>query len=339
MNLITGATGILGSHLLLRLLQRNEPVMAIRQKSSDPNKVLRLFTYYTSSPKELYDKIQWVDADICDIFSLDEAMKQASRVFHCAGYVSLDKRKRKALFRINEQGTANVVNACLRANLPLCHVSSVATLHNLDHRAALTENVFWKRSGKESDYAISKYNAEREVWRGMEEGLKAVIVNPGVILSAGFWEQSSSRIFNTCYKGNLFYTEGKTGYVAAEDVAEVMIRLMEKQQYANRYIIVEGNYGFREIFELIQTCFGKPAPKIKAGKILLRLAVIGEGIKSFFTGKEPALTRSVVNAALNKQELSNAKIVSTLNYNFLPVKEVISGVCAHYLRDKAEKGS
>ncbi|MBI2720641.1 MAG: NAD-dependent epimerase/dehydratase family protein [Bacteroidetes bacterium] len=337
MNLVTGATGIIGSHVVLKLLQLGVPVVAAKQKSSDIFKVQKLFSYYTPQAKELFKKIKWVDINVSDVFSIEEVLDGISTVYHCAGYVSFDRRKKTQLFKINETGTANIVNACLSKNVTLCHVSSVVTINNLDHKTDLTENVFWKTSGKESDYAISKYNAEREVWRGIEEGLKAVIVNPGVVLSPGFWNQSSSRIFSTCYKGNAFYTLGTSGLISAVDVAAIMIKLVEEKQFANRYILVEGNYTFKYLFDTIQSYFGKPKPYINATRFVLQLGRIADGIRSKITSTEPAITKSIINSSLNKQSLSNQKIVQTLNYTFEPIEAVISKICGIYITEKKNK--
>jgi nucleoside-diphosphate-sugar epimerase len=337
-NLVTGATGIIGSHVVLKLLEAGLPVLAGRQKGSDPKRVEQLFAYYTPDYKKLYEKIKWIEIDVRDLFSIEEALEGVSHVYHCAGYVSFDKRKRKKLFQINEGGTANIVNACLLKKVSLCHVSSVVTINNLDYKTELHEEVFWKTSGKESDYAISKYNAEREVWRGIEEGLNAVIVNPGVVLSPGFWNQSSSRIFSTCYKGNLFYTMGTAGLVSASDVANIMVQLSEKKQYANRYILIEGNYSYKELFDAIQENFGRAKPKINATRFVLQLGRIADGIVSSFTKSEPALTKAIINSALNKQCLSNQKIIKTLGYKFEPMATVIPRVCSFYTSDARKQG-
>lgn len=334
MNLVTGATGIIGSHVVLKLLQLGVPVMAAKQKNSDIYKVQKLFSYYSPEAKEFFEKIKWVDINITDVFSIEEVLTNVTTVYHCAGYVSFDRRKKSKLFKINETGTANVVNACLGKNITLCHVSSVVTINNLDYKTELTENVFWKTSGKESDYAISKYNAEREVWRGIEEGLRAVIVNPGVVLSPGFWDQSSSRIFSTCYRGNAFYTLGTAGLISAVDVADIMIKLVEEEQFANRYILVEGNYTFKYLFDLIQGYFGRPKPYINASRFILHLGRIAAGIRSKITSTEPALTKSIINSSLNKQTLSNQKIVQSLNFTFQPIEAVISKICSSYEEEK-----
>ncbi|MDX2174653.1 MAG: SDR family oxidoreductase [Bacteroidota bacterium] len=338
MNLVTGATGILGSTVVLKLLQQNEPVTACKQKTSDLKKIEKLFSYYTPDYKNIFSKIKWVDVDIRDIFSIEEVLDEISIVYNCAGFVSFNKNDRKLLFDINEKGTANVVTACLHKKIDaLCHVSSIATLNNLDYKHQLNETVFWKTSGKESDYAISKYNGEREVWRGIEEGLNAVIVNPGVILSPGFWNQSSSKLFPNCYNGNKYYTKGMAGYVSAIDVAEAMIQLVTKRLFANRYIVIENNYNLQTILNLIQTEFNKPLPSINASKFLLNIALILDNVKSIFTRQQPTITKNLINSAFNTQTLSNNKILTDLELSFQPINEVIHQICGHYLREQTNK--
>ncbi|PBQ31772.1 NAD-dependent epimerase [Sphingobacteriaceae bacterium] len=337
MNLVTGATGIVGSHVVLALLQNNQQVIACKQKNSNTQRVENLFAYYTPDYKVLFDKIKWVDVDICDVFSIEEALTNITNVYHCAGFVSFNPKDRKKLFSVNESGTRNVVDACLHKGIKaLCHVSSIGTIHNLDYTQILTEEVFWKKSGKESDYATSKYNAEREVWRGIEEGLNAVIVNPGVILAPGFWDQSSSRLFDSSYNGNKFYTNGLGSYIAATDVAKVMIRLVTEGLFGQRFILVENNYTFHNILSHIQTSFKKPAPAINASQSLLATARVLEGFLSLFTGKERKITKALSNSAFNKQLFSNQKVKTALNIEFRPTHEVIGEICTYYLSEKAK---
>jgi len=334
MNLITGATGIVGAHLALQLLKKGEPVKAIKRPSSDINKTLKLFSYYTVNPKVLFDQIQWIDADICDIYSLLDALDGVDTVYHCAGFVSFNPKHRRDLHKINVEGTANVVNACLEKQVKaLCHVSSIATLQNPDITENIDESVYWKSSPQASDYAISKYNGEREVWRGIEEGLQAVIVNPGVIISAGHWNQSSGKIIHNCYNGTSFYTNGSTGTIDARDVVSCMIQLRQKQQFGHRYVLTENNHTFKEIISTYQTHFGKKAPHIDAGKWLLKLAAFADRLSCWFTGKERRLTPAAVHAALEKNTFNNQKIKNTLNYQFIPLQDSASFVCKAYLND------
>lgn len=335
MNLVTGATGIIGSHVVLHLLKNNLPVKAGKQKGSDVSKVKRLFEYYSQGA--LFEKITWVEMDICDIYSIEDALENVTNVFHCAGFVSFSKKDRKKLLTINATGTRNVVDACLFKKIgALCHVSTIGTINDVDHPSPLNETVFWKTSGRESDYALSKYNAEREVWRGMEEGLNAVIVNPGVVLSPGFWDQSSSRIFANCYNGNKFYTGGLTGYVTAPDVAAMMVALIEKRLFSGRFILVENNYYFKEVFDMIHCNFERPLPSIKAPRWLLNLAKMLESIAIIFTGKEPLMSKALINAAFNSQTFSNTRVKETLKMNFTPITEFLGEICQHYVSDRSK---
>jgi dihydroflavonol-4-reductase len=339
-NLVTGATGIVGSHVVLELLQRNQRVVATKQKNSNLKQVEKLFSYYTPNHKQLFEKIIWVELDVCDIFSIEDALEGISTVYHCAGFVSFNKSDRKKLKQINETGTANVVIACMKKKIDaLCHVSSLATINNLDYTLPLHEGVFWKASGKESDYALSKYNAEREVWRGIEEGLHAVIVNPGIILSPGFWQQSSSQIFDTCYNGNKFYTNGMGSYISANDVAKAMIELTQKRLFSNRYILIENSYSYRDIFNQIHTHLGKPLPTIQATRLMLEIGKVGTALLAFFSGKKPKITRSIINSALNKQIFSNKKLKEALELPLSPIYLSIDQICKQYLAEKSNQQS
>jgi nucleoside-diphosphate-sugar epimerase len=267
MNLITGATGLVGAHVALQLLQENKLVVAIKREGSDISKTKKLFSYYTSDANILFNKIKWVDADVCDIYSLLEALEGVNTVYHCAGFVSFNSKDNKQMHRINAEGTANVVNACLEKKInALCHVSSIATLQNPDITKNIDESVYWKSSPNASDYAISKYNGEREVWRGIEEGLNAVIVNPGIILGPGFWHQSSGKLIEASYKGNPFYTKGSSATIDARDVASCMIQLTEKKEFSKRFVLIENNYSFKEILSLVHKALGKKNQVLKQEK-------------------------------------------------------------------------
>lgn len=283
-------------------------------------------------------KVRWVDLDLNDVFSIEAALEGVDTVYHCAGFVSFNRNHRRQLMEVNHEGTRRLVDACIHKKIgAFCHVSSLATLHNLEHTGLLNEQVFWKKSGKESDYAVSKYNAEREVWRAIEEGLNAVIVNPGVVLSPGFWDQSSSTIFKTCYKGNLFYPPGNTAYVHAADVAYCMVSLTEKQRFGERFLLLENNYTFRQIFSLIQVAFHKKPPSVRAGRFVLTVGWMAEAILAFFTGRSAVITRAIINSALNTQLYSNQKIKEALNLEFISTGKAIEEICMAYEKEHGRK--
>ncbi len=337
---ITGATGLLGSHLALELLQNNYQVKALYRNEKSKEYVKTIFSYYVSNAQELYTKIEWIKGDLNDLFVLEDALKDVNDVYHCAGFVSLNKKDREKLFAVNAQGTANIVNACLaNGKVNLCHVSSIAAINNADYKTALDETVFWKTKGNESDYAKSKYSGEREVWRGIEEGLNAVIVNPGVILASGFWNQSSGKIFPLCYKGQPFYTSGKAAYIDVLDASKIMIQLIQQQKYNERYILVEGNYDYKFVLDAIHTCFGKKLPSIKAEKGLLLLAQWGSKLKHLFSPNSEVITKEIAQALLSTQLYDNAKVKTQLSYTFVPFHTTLERICKDYLQNYSQKSS
>lgn len=338
MNLITGATGLVGAHVALQLLQKGDSVVAIKREGSDITKTKKLFTYYTSDADILFNKIKWVDADVCDVFSMLDALDGIKTVYHCAGFVSFNSKDRKQMHRINAEGTANVVNVCIEKNIAaLCYVSSIATLQNPDITKNIDESVYWKSSPSVSDYAISKYNGEREVWRGTEEDLNAVIVNPGIILGPGFWYQSSGKLISTCYKGNPFYTDGSSATIDAKDVAACMILLTEQKHFGKRFVLTENNYSLKEILSETNKALGKKAPTINAGKILLNIAKWADAFRCFFTTKEPIITKDTITSSIDKNTYNNSRVKQTINYQFTPLKETMKFVCDAFLNDIKKK--
>lgn len=338
MNLITGASGLIGSHLAYQLLKNNEEVVAIKRAQTDIHKTKHVFSYYDSNYEELFAKIKWVDADLLDIYSLIDALEGIKTVYHCAGFVDFDPNNQKKVHQINAEGTSNLVNACLEKNIEvLCHVSSIATLQNPDKTENIDELVYWKSSPRVSNYAISKYNAEREVWRGSEEGLNVIIVNPGIVIGPGFWHQSSGKLIQTCYNGLKFYSSGGSATIDVRDVANCMIELKNKKCYNKRFVLTENNYSFQTILNEWHQAFHKPKPSIKARKIALKTAQFFDWLKHLISGSERAITSETVLSALDKNTYSNQLIKNTLNVQFIPLKDSVKFVSQSFLNDLQNK--
>ncbi|WP_104813782.1 NAD-dependent epimerase/dehydratase family protein [Aureitalea marina] len=183
MILVTGATGLVGSHLIYSLLQQQETIRATHRKSSDRSSLLTVFSYFTDNPQLLYDKIEWIEADLTDISALEKAFNGIETVYHCAAYVNFNPRNFQKLKKSNVEATANMVNLALDHGVKrFCYVSSIATIGTSIGEQIATEETPWSWEEENNVYAITKHNAEMEVWRASQEGLSVVIVNPGVIL-------------------------------------------------------------------------------------------------------------------------------------------------------------
>jgi len=331
--LVTGGNGLVGSHLLFALASAGESVRALKRHSSD----LSIFNKIFSERQDLLNHIEWVDGDVLEVFSIQDAMKEISHVFHCAAMVSFEARHKTKVYKVNAEGTANVVNACLDYKIEkLCYVSSVAALGRNKSGEHINEDTQWKKSKLNSNYAVSKFAAENEVWRGIAEGLNAVIVNPTVILGNGNWNSDSSVVFKRVYDGLKFYTEGVNGFVDVADVVEIMMRLMNSDIAGEKFILVSENYTYHKLFNEMAAVLKKPAPSFKAGKLLRSFAWRMEWLRSRLTGSPQVITRETAITAANQYYYSNNKIKAALNYNFKPLPETIEFCCNKLLAEQSK---
>jgi nucleoside-diphosphate-sugar epimerase len=334
MVLVTGGTGLLGSHLLFELLHRGEKVRAIYRDQSRMNIVRKIFSYYTVDADDLFDRIAWFKADLLDLGSLEDALVGITQVYHAGAIVSFRPKDYQEMLRINIDGTANLVNLCIGTSpMQFCFISSVATLGRADHDGISDEETYWKPSRKNSIYSISKYGAEREVWRGIEEGLNALIVNPSVILGPGFWGDGNSGLFTRVWKGLKFYTNGINGFIDVRDVAAAMIDLMNRDYSRERFILSSGNCTYREVVGLMARYLNKPAPFIHVPPAMAQMAWRIERVRSLVTGTPPNVTRETATTASQVYRYSNEKVQKAIHFNFRSVEESIRDTCTLFLKD------
>jgi dihydroflavonol-4-reductase len=332
MILVTGASGLLGAHLLLSLVKRGYQVRALATNESSKIKAIKIFEAYDPADKALFDKIDWCFGTINDGEFLYEILEDVDYVYHCAAIVSFNTREIERMNFINIQGTETLVNMSLARKVKkFCHVSSVAALGKNTDGSEVDEETHFINSPQNSNYGISKYNAEREVWRASEEGLEVVIVNPSVILGPGEWNSGSSNMFSSAYKGLKYYSDGITGFVDVRDVVNIMVQLMEGNIHHERYIICAENLPYSNVFNKMHDCFGVKKPQIKASKFLAALVWRLEKLKSIIIGGNPLITKETVEAAFQKVTFSNEKVKQTLNYKFIPIHESIETICKIFL--------
>jgi nucleoside-diphosphate-sugar epimerase len=286
-------------------------------------KTKNLFSLYNKF--HLFEKIEWMEADILDIPSLENAFQNIDFVYHCAALISFDPKDEEVIRKTNIEGTANIVNFCLAYRIKkMLFVSSIAALGDLNAtETTISETTEWNPEKPHSDYAISKYGAEMEVWRGQQEGLNILIVNPGVILGPGFSEQGSGALFSAVAKGLAFYTLGTTGYVAVSDVVEMSVKLMASDIQNERFTLIENNYSFQEILNCIADSLQVKRPKWHATPLLINLFWRVDWFLSNFFFQKRKLSRASAKASYSKTEYANIKIISTLASEFKSVKEYI----------------
>lgn len=326
MILVTGGTGLVGAHLLLHLTENEAQVRAIYRDNKGIKKTKSLFQRYQK--ETLFSKIEWVQADIIDIPSLEIAFQNIDYVYHCAGFISFDPNDEEKLRKINIEGTANIVNFCLAYNIKkLCHVSSIAALGDVvSSKTPINEEAEWNPEVVHSDYAISKYGAEMEIWRGLQEGLDVVIVNPGVIFGAGFWDQGSGQFFSAVQKGFSFYTNGSTGYVGVNDVVKIMIQLMKNEISGERFSVVSENLTFKDVIFKIAESLNVKKPSTEAKPWMTSIAWRLDWIKSALFRSKRKLSKYSANSLHSADFISNEKIKNALNFEFQSIEDVIAEV-------------
>ncbi len=331
---VTGGTGMTGAFLLYKLAEKNHNIKALKREKSNISVTKKIFQSLSSDGERLFSKIHWIEGDITDYNSITEAIKDADYVFHTAATVSFKPKDKKSMLYNNIQGTANIVNACLENSVKkLCHVSSVAALGFAEKDKLLTEDIELKDFNSVSDYAVSKFKSEREVWRGIAEGLNAVIVNPSIILGSGNWEIGSPRMIKAVWDGLKYYTNGINGFVDVRDVTEIMIKLTESNISGERFILNSENLPFRKIFNMIADELHKKRPSVFANSFMLYSLKYFDALRYYISGKEPRITKYTLKSAQEKHGCSNAKIKNALNYNFIKIEQSIKDFCQIFLKE------
>jgi nucleoside-diphosphate-sugar epimerase len=334
---VSGASGFLGSYVVCMLLEQGKSVRAFKRSQSSVREFEYIFQFYFANlshtqQQELLSQLVWVEADINDVPSLEEALEGVEEVYHCAAIVSFVQKDRDRMMKVNVEGTSNMVNMALVKGVQrFCHVSSIAALGRAKSGDLVDESTKWNASKNNSNYAVSKYKAEMEVWRAAEEGLNVVVVNPGVILGVGDWNKGSCKLFQLVWKGMPFYTEGVNGYVDVKDVARAMLMLTQQSTYNERYVLVGKNVNMQWYLETVASWLGKSKPSIKVNKVMAQLAWILDGLKSLIMRKQPSLTRETARASLNQFFYSSQKI-EQLGFTFTPMEQTIETTCKQFLQ-------
>ncbi|MEZ7499077.1 NAD-dependent epimerase/dehydratase family protein [Flavobacterium sp. Arc3] len=330
MILVTGGTGLVGAHLLLHLIESESigagKIRAIYRNSEKIKKTESLFQLYNKSA--LFQAIEWVKGDIIDVPTLEHAFIGVDYVYHSAALISFDPKDEDVLRKTNIEGTANIVNFCLAKGVKkLCYISSTAALGDLTTTATIiTEETEWNPEKPHSDYAISKYGAEMEIWRGQQEGLDVIIVNPGVIIGPGFQEQGSGLLFNAVAKGLRYYWLGKTGFVAVSDVVTMAVQLMKSEIRNERFVLIGQNLSFRDILNTIADALKVKRPSRHMKPYLMEIGWRIDWILAKILNRKRKLTRATAKASYSEHDYSNEKIKMTLKTDFTDVHQYIKEI-------------
>ncbi|TAJ13593.1 NAD-dependent epimerase/dehydratase family protein [Marinilabiliaceae bacterium JC017] len=324
MILVTGGTGLVGSHLLYKLLEKGLSVKALCRPESNTDQVKKVFSFYGHNAIKLANRINWITADLLDYYSLSDALKDVTQVYHCGAMVSFNPKDAQVMYRINVEGTANLINACIEKKInKFCYVSSIATLGSTINGKPIDEETTWQADDNHSVYSQSKFRAEMEVWRGTKEGLKAVVVNPSVIIGPGEITRSSGLLFQSVRNGMNYYTSGITGFVDVRDVVKAMIMLMESGIANDRFLLNAENMSYQQFFTAVAKALNATPPKKEATPYMTSLAWRFEKIKYWLTGKAPRISKETAKTAHKKSHYSSKKIIDQMGFEFTPIEKTI----------------
>lgn len=318
----------MGSHIALDRATRGADLRLLVRPGSDRTILERVFRHYRPDGEQLLDRITWVEGDLEDVPSLQDAMTGVRHVYHAAALVSFDRRDKDRLWEINRNGTARVIDAALNRGVErVCHVSSTATIGSGPTGEPRHEELRWKYDGTLSTYAISKYAAELEVMRGIAEGLDAVILNPCVVIGPGVPHRSSMTLVQRCARGTRFHPPGSNAVVDARDVAACATKLMEHGGTGERYLIIGENVSYKELLRALTHAFGVRGPSMELSPWTLSLAWRFEALRTLFRGR-PMITRSTARSAIEKRSWSAAKLHRTIDHAFHDLNEMSRNVAA-----------
>ena len=317
MILVTGGTGQIGSRLLLNLTKNKAyKVRAIYRNTQSLEKIRQLFVKHSDSGTTQFDTIEWIQADLSNIPALEKAFEGVTFVFHCAGLISFQPQDFDKLIEVNVQGTANIVNLSIDFGVKkLCYVSSVATLSTLPHTPIDEEND-WNNEDNNTDYAISKHGAEMEVWRGSQEGLSVVIVNPSVVLGGDFTDRGSGLLYKKVADGLRYYPAGATGFVGVDDVVRAMVQLQFSEVDGERFVLNAENLTYKAVLERIAKQLGVKAPTKRVSHQMLRFLARLDGGLSFLHLKKRTLTLASADALGTVTTYNGEKIKKYIDFNY-----------------------
>jgi nucleoside-diphosphate-sugar epimerase len=328
MNLVTGATGLLGTHLMMELLSRGERVRALVRPSANRQSVEDVFRFCNNTH---FADIEWVEGDVLDIDSLEQAMQGCSHVFHCAAVVSYHPSERAEMYRVNTEGTANVINMALHlGNIKVGFVSSIAAIGKAKNNEQVDEESEWVENDMNTHYAITKQLSEMEFWRGIHEGLEGVAFNCGFIIGPGSFERSSPSLFRKLNEGMRFYPPGGTGFIAVADAAWCIAELTLGPTTHERFILVTENRSMKEIFQLVAQSLGVKVPTQEAKPWILQVARAAEWLKEKTTGRKALVTRETVKNASLRFYYDSSKMQRATNLKATPISEAIQQTAAYF---------
>ena len=315
---ITGATGYIGSQVVLALLARFSEEFNFRviaRKNSD-------CSFLETLPVEI------IRADLLDSLALQEAFKGVEVVFHCAGLIAYTGNFRDALYETNVLGTRSVVNASLFNKVRrLVMTSSIAAVGATEDGSPANESTTFQEWQRRNGYMEAKHLAELEGLRGVAEGLEVVMVSPGVVIGVERGNptsvSSSNEVLSLLHQGRVpFFPSGSTGFVDVRDVADAHLAAWQKGRSGERYIIVGHNLSFEKLFAAVSSLPGsRHGLSFSLPGSLALLAALGGEIWSMLLNRPSFISFESIRIASRQLAYNNSRSVQELGMHYRELSE------------------
>lgn len=279
--------------------------------------------------------VEWLRCDLLDVFAVEEVMTGVTDVYHCAAIVSFDSRRHNEMLHFNPVSTANIVNqAIVQGIRKMVYVSSVAALGRTGNtKGEISEEAEWENSKFNSAYAVSKYLAEMEVWRGIGEGLNVAIVNPGIILGSGTGHDLSAQLMKMVYYNFPFYSKGVNSWVGATDVVNAMVMLMNNDINEERFILSTGNFSYKEIFTMMAASLHKKPPRFPINSLMTGIGWRASVLLRSLFGIKTVITKETARNANAYYYYDNRKLLSALpGFSYIPLAQTIDAMARSFER-------
>ena len=319
---VTGANGFLGVHIIHHLLLQGHKVYAVVRPGASLEEFNKVKRYYNVGA-DSYSRLSWEECFLYDMEGLHDILINVDYVMHLAGVISYLKKDLTKLMDVNQGYTANIVDACNGAGVKkLLYCSSIAAISKSIKGESVKESNEWNSEIPHSNYGYTKQLGELELWRGTQEGLPTVAINPGIILGYGDWSKGSNKLFGNAQKGFPFYSDGVTGWVGVEDVARISILLCLSEIVDERFLLVSENKSYKEVADLMTTALETKKPFVQIKGTLYKIAYAIVAIKEFL-GLGGMLSKETVRASIAVNHFDNSKVKEALNYEFESIGMVI----------------